>query len=129
MLPRLRRRIPIEGLALLCAGVWSASVVALAATTALAAAAVMVAVGAAATMASLNGQFAAFIAQLPDALRGRGSSLAMLVVWLWASVGASVWGAVADAAGVRGALVAAAATHWVAALVVRVALPIGRVAN
>ena len=129
MLPRLRRRIPIEGLALLCAGVWSASVVALAATTALAAAAVMVAVGAAATMASLNGQFAAFIAQLPDALRGRGSSLAMLVVWLGASVGASVWGAVADAAGVRGALVAAAATHGVAALVVRVALPIGRVAN
>jgi hypothetical protein len=53
----------------------------------------------------------------------------MLVVWLGASVGASAWGAVADAAGVRGALVAAAATHGVAALVVRVALPIGRVAN
>ena len=128
-LPRLRRRVPLERLALLAAAAWCTSVVALASATALAAAAAAVAVGAAATMASLNGQFSAFIVQLPDALRGRGSSLAMLVVWLGASVGASIWGAAAGAAGVRGALLAAAATHGVAALTARVALPVGRAGN
>lgn len=123
-LPRIRRRMPLERLALVAAAVWSATVVVVASARGLAPAAAAVAVGAAATMASLNGQFSTFIVRLPDALRGRGSSLAMLVVWLGASVGASLWGAVAGAAGVRGALLAAAATHAVAALIARVALPV-----
>ena len=42
----------------------------------------------AALMVMINTLFSTFIAQLPDHLRGRGSSIGMLMAWLGTSVGA-----------------------------------------
>jgi predicted MFS family arabinose efflux permease len=73
-----------------------------------------------ATMALMNTMFSIFIVQLPDWVRGRGSSLAMLVVWFGASVGATLWGYVATRLGVNDALLIAAATTAGIAVVNRV---------
>jgi hypothetical protein len=73
-----------------------------------------------ATMALMNTIFSIFIVQLPDWVRGRGSSLAMLVVWFGASVGATAWGYAATRFGVDDALLIAAATTAGIAVINRV---------
>jgi len=64
-------------------------------------------------MAAINIVYSLFMLQLPTWIRGRASSVVMLSVWLGTSIGAVVWGALADARGISTALRAAAALHLV----------------
>lgn len=88
VLPRVRGAMSTEMVVLCAAAVWSCGTAIFANT-----AVMWVAVGAMlicglGTMAMLTTMFSTFMVQLPDWVRGRGSSLAMLMVWLGASVGA-----------------------------------------
>lgn len=72
------------------------------------------------TMGVISVLFANYTLQLATWMRGRGSALAMLMVWLGTTVGAVGWGALASAAGIRASLLAAAASNLVAGAVGRV---------
>jgi hypothetical protein len=59
----------------------------------------------------MNITFSLFMLLLPAWIRGRASSVVMLMVWLGASIGGIGWGAAANAIGIGEALLAAAAAH------------------
>jgi len=67
-------------------------------------------------MAMLNILFSTFMVQLPNELRGRGSSLAMLMVWFGIALGTFIWGAVAATIGVGQVLFVAAVVNCLAAV-------------
>lgn len=121
-LPALRRRLSIETVALWSALVWSGGTVIFANTNSLSVAVAALLVCGACGMGMLYVLFASFTLQLPNSLRGRGSSLAMLMVWLGASGGAVGWGLASASYGVSAALTAAAAVNAAVALFCRVAL-------
>ena len=110
LLPSVRERIGIEMLMFGSSITWAGGVVMLALSQHIVPAIVALLIVGLATMALMNTIFSIFIVQLPDWVRGRGSSLAMLVVWFGASVGATAWGYVATKLGVNDALLMAAAT-------------------
>ena len=64
-----------------------------------------------AAMATMNITYSMFMLLLPVWIRGRASSVVMLMVWLGASIGGIGWGALADAFGIAEALLMAAALH------------------
>ncbi len=76
------------------------------------------------TMGMLSVLFSNFTLQLQPWVRGRGSAVAMLMVWLGTSVGAVAWGALASALSVRTSLLCAAALNLVVVAVARVLLPV-----
>lgn len=76
------------------------------------------------TMGMINVLWSNFTLQLQSWVRGRGSAVAMLMVWLGTSVGAAAWGGIASATDVRTSLLAAASLNLVVAAVNRVALPV-----
>ncbi len=76
------------------------------------------------SMGALSTLFSNYTVQLPNALRGRCSAMAMLMVWLGVSAGAVAWGRVASAVGLRDVLLIAAACNVVVALVASRVLPI-----
>jgi MFS family permease len=80
-------------------------------------------------MVLMNVLFSTFIAQLPDHLRGRGSSIGMLMAWLGTSVGAFAWGYTASSTSVRAALIASAVVTAGIGVLNRVALPLGAETN
>ncbi len=121
-LPALRSRLSIEAVALWSALVWSGGTVIFANTNSLSIAVAALLVCGACGMGILYVLFASFTLQLPNSLRGRGSSLAMLMVWLGASGGAVGWGLASASYGVSTALTAAAAVNAAVALFCRVAL-------
>ena len=100
--------------------IWAGGVVMLALSQHIVPAIVALLIVGLATMALRNTMFSIFIVQLPDWVRGRGSSLAMLVVWFGASVGATLWGYAATRLGVNDALLIAAATTAGIAVINRV---------
>jgi MFS family permease len=61
--------------------------------------------------------FTTYTQLLPGWVRGRASSMVMLMVWLGTSVGATVWGAIASATSAATALSVAAIGHVVVTLV------------
>jgi len=124
VLPALRSRWSLEVIALRAAVLWAAGASAVAIGSHLWVALIALVVAGVGSMAMLNVLFSTFTVQLPTHARGRGSSLAMLMVWLGASLGAAVWGSVASAAGVDAALWWSAGAMVVAAAVAAVALPI-----
>ena len=124
VLPRIRAKYDIESITMFSAGIWSASTAVLASTTSMFVAFLALLVCGACTMAMLNTIFSAFMVQLPNELRGRGSSLAMLMVWLGLAIGTFVWGATTSAIGVSDALVTSAFVNIVFAIVNRFALRI-----
>ena len=124
VLPELRSRWSLEVIALRAAVLWAAGASAVAIGSHLWVALIALVVAGVGSMAMLNVLFSTFTVQLPTHARGRGSSLAMLMVWLGASLGAAVWGSVASAAGVDAALWWSAGAMVVAAAVAAVALPI-----
>lgn len=123
-LPRLGAARRPEFALLSSAVVWAAGAALLATVTHVWAAVAALLLAGAGTMGTLNVLFSNYTLQLPSWMRGRGSALAMLMVWLGASVGAVGWGAVASASGVRTALLAAAVANVIVALVARVGLPV-----
>lgn len=123
-LPALRRNLSIEAVALLSALVWSGGTAVFANTKSLAVAVAAMLVCGACGMGMLYVLFASFTLQLPNSLRGRGSSLAMLMVWLGASGGAVCWGFASSVYGVSTALTAVAIVNALVALASRVFLSV-----
>lgn len=124
VLPRIRAKLNIETITLSSAGIWSASTVLLSATANMVVALIALFICGACIMAMLNTLFSTFMVRLPSVVRGRGSSLAMLMVWLGIALGTFIWGAVTSSVGIGQALVIAAATNFGLALFNRVALRI-----
>jgi MFS family permease len=62
-------------------------------------------------MAALNIMFSMFMLMLPSWIRGRASSVSMLMVWLGSSLGALGWGTLASHLGLRTTFLVAAAAH------------------
>lgn len=116
VLPRIRPKFGIETITLVAATIWSLSVAVLSATSTMLVAILALFMCGACTMAMLNTLFSTFMLQLPNALRGRGSSLAMLVVWFGIALGTFVWGAITSSIGVSQVLVVAAITNVVIAV-------------
>ncbi len=124
VLPRVRGAMSTEMVVLSAAAVWSCGTAIFASTAVLWIAVVAMLICGIGTMAMLTTMFSTFMVQLPDWVRGRGSSLAMLMVWLGASIGAFAWGFAASKYGVSTALTAAAVLNVGIALINRWALPL-----
>ena len=116
VLPRIRAKFDIETITLVAAAIWSMSVALLSATSAMVVAVVALFICGACTMTMLNILFSTFMVQLPNELRGRGSSLAMLMVWFGIALGTFIWGAVATTIGVGQVLLVAAVVNCLAAV-------------
>ena len=126
-LPRIRAKLQLEIIVLLSAVVWSGGTALLAQTSYMWVALLALLVCGASMMAMLNTLFSTFTVQLPNLLRGRGTSLAMLMVWLGVAIGTFVWGAAASAFGIGNALTIAAVVNIFVALFNRVVLPLGEI--
>ena len=124
VLPRVRGAMSTEMVVLSAAAVWSIGTTLFANTNQLWIAIVAILICGIGTMAMLNTMFSTFMMQLPDWVRGRGSSLAMLMVWLGASIGAFGWGLGASTFGVSTALTASAIFNMTVALLNRLVLPL-----
>ena len=124
VLPRVRGAMSTEMVVLCAAAVWSCGTAIFASTAVLWIAVVAMLICGIGTMAMLTTMFSTFMVQLPNWVRGRGSSLAMLMVWLGASIGAFAWGFAASKYGVSTALTAAAVLNVGIALINRWALPL-----
>jgi MFS family permease len=111
VLPRLRSHAGPDALVMGAAIVWAGATALVAATTRLPLAIVGVLLAGAAAMAAMNITYSLFMLLLPAWIRGRASSVVMLMVWLGASIGGIGWGAIANGLGVAEALLVAAATH------------------
>jgi predicted MFS family arabinose efflux permease len=125
LLPFLRQRLTSESMSLAASFVWAAAVFGFALARDMMFAVPALLLTGAALMVIINTLFSTFIAQLPDHLRGRGSSIGMLMVWLGTSVGAFAWGYTAASTSVRVALIASAAVTAGIGVLNRVALPLG----
>ncbi len=124
LLPRLNARVSPDVVASLAAGSWAAGVRVVALTTTPAVAMAGLLLVGAGMMATVNVLFAAYTLLLPSWVRGRASSVAMLVVWLGTSVGATAWGALAGGTSVRTTLVASAVAQVAVTVVSGWVLPI-----
>ena len=124
VMPRVRSMMSTEMVVISAATVWSLGTAVFANTSHISVAIGAILVCGLGTMAMLTTMFSAFMVQLPDWVRGRGSSLAMLMVWLGASIGAFAWGYAASKYGVSTALTAAAVLNVAIALINRWALPL-----
>ena len=129
LLPILRKHLHAEILAMMASFVWAAAAVGFAQSRTLFTAVPALLVCGATLMVLMNVLFSTFIALLPDHLRGRGSSIGMLMAWLGTSVGAFAWGFTASSTSVRIALIASAAVTAGIGVLNRVALPLGAETN
>ena len=129
LLPILRKKLNAELLAVVATIVWAAATVGFAQSTSLLTAVPALLLCGATLMVLMNVLFSTFIAQLPDHLRGRGSSIGMLMAWLGTSVGAFAWGFTASSTSIRVALIASAAVTAGIGVLNRVALPLGAETN
>ena len=125
-LPALRRVLGEEAIALVATGMWAVGVVGFALASSLPVALVTLFVAGLGLMALMNVLFTTMISGLADWVRGRGAALAILSAWLGTSIGALLWGVVAGATSVSGALVAAAVAGATVGVVGRVLLPLKR---
>ena len=129
LLPILRKKMKSELLAVAASFVWAAAAVGFAQSSTLLTAVPALLLCGATLMVLMNVLFSTFIALLPDHLRGRGSSIGMLMAWLGTSVGAFAWGFTASSTSVRVALIASAAVTAGLGVLNRVALPLGAETN
>jgi len=129
LLPFLRKRLTSESMSLAASFVWAAAVFGFALARDMIFAVPALLLTGAALMVIINTLFTMFIAELPNHLRGRGSSIGMLMVWLGTSVGAFAWGYTAASTSVRVALIASAAVTAGIGILNRVALPLGAETN
>ena len=129
LLPILRKKMKAELLAVAASFVWAAAAVGFAQSSTLLTAVPALLLCGATLMVLMNVLFSTFIALLPDHLRGRGSSIGMLMAWLGTSVGAFAWGFTAASTSVRVALIASAAVTAGIGVLNRVVLPLGAETN
>ena len=124
LLPRLHAARYPERAVLIAALVWSGGTALFAAGEQLWVGALALLLAGAGTMGMLNVLFSNYTLTLEGWVRGRGSALAMLMVWLGTSVGAVAWGGIATGVGVRQALFIAAGLNVVVALVAPLIAPV-----
>lgn len=129
LLPILRKKLNAELLAVVASTIWAVATIWFAQSTSLLTAVPALLICGAMLMVLMNVLFSTFIAQLPDHLRGRGSSIGMLMAWLGTSIGAFAWGYTASSTSVRVALIASAALTAAIGVLNRVALPLGDETN
>ena len=111
VMPRLRSGQHPERAIGIAVAVWSLGAALFALAGELWVGVVAMVLAGAGTMGAISVLFANYTLQLATWMRGRGSALAMLMVWLGTSVGAVAWGALASAAGIRTSLLVAAALN------------------
>lgn len=111
LLPRVNRRLPPDMVVFVASVVWASGAAVFGLTRSLPVAMVGLALGGAGSMATLNVVFTTYTELLPSWVRGRASSMVMLMVWLGTSVGAAAWGAIASATTVGTSLTIAAVSH------------------
>jgi MFS family permease len=126
VLPRLNRVTTPDIVACIAAAVWAVGTAVFAIATALPIALCGLLLTGAGAMATMNVLFSMYTVLLPSWIRGRASSVAMLTVWLGASVGAVAWGALAANTSAGTALLFAAGGHVAVTLLATIALPIGQ---
>lgn len=124
LLPRLGAARRPEQAVLAAALVWSCGAALFAGANHLWVGAVALVLAGAGTMGMLNVLFSNYTLKLEGWVRGRGSALAMLMVWLGTSVGAVAWGGLATGIGVRNSLFIAAGCNVVLALVAPLFAPV-----
>jgi len=129
LLPILRKKLNAELLAVVASTIWAVATIWFAQSTSLLTAVPALLICGAMLMVLMNVLFSTFISQLPDHLRGRGSSIGMLMAWLGTSIGAFAWGYTASSTSVRVALIASAALTAGIGVLNRVALPLGDETN
>lgn len=125
LLPRVNRRTTPDVVVIGASLVWAVGAATFAWTHSMPVALLGLTLAGAGTMATMNVVFSMYTTLLPAWVRGRASSVAMLVVWLGASVGAVGWGTLGSAVGVRSALAIAALAHIVATAIASVVLRLG----
>lgn len=111
LLPRLSLRFRPDSVVLAASGCWAAGAVIVGLTHSLPAAMLGLALGGGGSMATLNVVFTKYTELLPSWVRGRASSMMMLMVWLGTSIGATAWGSLASATTAGTSLVVAAVVH------------------
>ena len=122
LLPRLKARLGSDALVIGAAVVWAVGATSMAFSKNLALAVFGVLCTGIGQMAAINVVYSIFMLLLPTWIRGRASSVVMLSVWLGASIGAVAWGAVADTAGLKTALLVAASLHLATTVAVAMGL-------
>jgi MFS family permease/quinol monooxygenase YgiN len=125
VLPRLRRRFGSDLMVAGSAVIWAVGAAVLATTTSVVVACAGLALAGGAGMTTMTTVFAGYQSLLPAWVRGRASSVAMLVIWLGASIGSVGWGFLGSRIGVDHALLVAAASNVVVALIAGALLRIG----
>lgn len=124
LLPRLGAARRPEQAVLAAALVWSSGTALFAGANHLWVGAAALVLAGAGTMGMLNVLFSNYTLKLAGWVRGRGSALAMLMVWLGTSVGAVAWGGLATGIGVRNSLFIAAGCNVAVALVAPLVSPV-----
>lgn len=124
LLPRLHAAQHPERAVRVAALVWSCGAALFAAAGQLWMGAVGLMLAGAGTMGTINVLFSNYTIKLEGWVRGRGSALAMLMVWLGTSVGALVWGGIATGIGVRNSLFVAAGFNLLVAMVAPLLAPV-----
>jgi MFS family permease len=111
LLPRVRPFASPDAIVFGAALVWAVGATLIAVSAHLGVTLVGVMLSGVAAMAALNIMFSMFMLMLPSWIRGRASSVSMLMVWLGSSIGALGWGALAAHVGLRTTFVLAAAAQ------------------
>lgn len=124
-LPSVRRRLGADAIVAISAVIWAVGAAIVATAISVTVACLGLAVAGGASMTTMTTIFSIYQSSLPSWVRGRASSVAMLVIWLGASVGSFGWGLLGSRIGVSGALLAAAAANVVLGGAGLVALRIG----
>ena len=126
LLPRVRLRAGPDAIVVGAGGLWAIGAAMMAATHSVAVALLGLVMAGAGQMATMNTVYSLFMTQLPSWVRGRASSVVMLVVWLGASAGAFAWGSLASHMGIGTALAVSAAAQVVVTALSFVALRLER---
>ena len=129
VMPRLRGKMSEEGIVGVTSIIWGVGVAVFAVAPNVGIGVACVLIVGAAQMATMNTYWSRYLLELPDWLRGRGTSLSMLVVWFGMSLGSSVWSSVAAASSVATALTVVAVCHVGMALVGRTMLEMVNATN
>jgi MFS family permease len=127
LLPRARAVASPDTLVMAASVIWAAGTVIVAVSATTVAAVIGTLMTGAATMAAMNVTYSMFMLMLPMWIRGRASSVVMLVVWVGLSAGSFGWGALADGIGLPATFLVAAGLHLVVTGAATALFPLGHV--